>query len=209
MAHRDQMETVRIFRVRKAPGGPAATKVFSRQKTVRKFWRNGQQYENNRISIDGISTSSAVWGGTTIITPSEDSVESVKVVSNGYDAENGRFSGAQIQVTSKSGANDFHGSAFYTAHRPGLNAYQGYNGNNGVTRDDNLFNQYGAGIGGPIWKNKIFFYFNWETVQEPNSVGVGSGWYETSAFDGLAGAGGPRRAISEFSRVRDQQQGHQ
>ena len=54
-------------------------------------------------SIDGISTTSAVWGGTTIITPSEDSVESVKVVSNGYDAENGRFSGAQIQVTSKSG----------------------------------------------------------------------------------------------------------
>src|SRR5258707_358119 len=49
----------------------------------------GQQYENNSISIDGISTSSAVWGGTTVITPSEDSVDSVKVLSNGYDAENG------------------------------------------------------------------------------------------------------------------------
>jgi hypothetical protein len=82
----------------------------------------GQQYENNGISIDGISTSSAVWGGTTIITPSEDSVESVKVVSNAYDAENARFSGAQIEVTTKSGGNDFHGSFFFTAHRPGLNA---------------------------------------------------------------------------------------
>ena len=64
---------------------------------------NGNQTENNGISIDGISTTSAVWGGATVITPSEDSVDSVKVVSNSYDAEDGRFSGAQIQITSKSG----------------------------------------------------------------------------------------------------------
>src|SRR5262245_47644113 len=82
----------------------------------------GQQDENHSISIDGISTTSAVWGGTTIITPSEDSVENVKVVSHGYDAENGRFSGAQVQVTSKSGTNQYHGSLFWTAHRPGLDA---------------------------------------------------------------------------------------
>src|SRR6266478_3199459 len=67
---------------------------------------NGQQSENNGISIDGISTTSAVWGGSTIVTPSEDSVESVKIVSNSYDAEDGRFSGAQIQIISKSGTND-------------------------------------------------------------------------------------------------------
>ena len=48
---------------------------------------HGQQYENNGISIDGISTTSAVWGGTTIVTPTEDSVDSVKIVSNSYDAE--------------------------------------------------------------------------------------------------------------------------
>src|SRR6266446_3012622 len=125
----------------------------------------GQQYENNSIMIDGISTTSAVWGGTTIITPSEDSVESVKVLSNGYDAEFGRFSGAQIQVISKSGTNDFHGSAFFAAHRPGLSAYQRFNGqgNKGL-RDNSFFDQFGGGVGGPIWKNKVFFFFNWETV---------------------------------------------
>src|SRR5882762_1038473 len=48
---------------------------------------NGQQTEDNGISIDGISTTSVVWGGATIITPSEDSIDSVKVVSNSYDAE--------------------------------------------------------------------------------------------------------------------------
>ncbi|MBV9267375.1 MAG: carboxypeptidase regulatory-like domain-containing protein, partial [Acidobacteriaceae bacterium] len=150
----------------------------------------GQQYENNSISIDGISTTSAVWGGTTIVTPSEDSVDSVKVVSNSYDAENGRFSGAQIQVTSKSGSNDFHGSAFFTAHRPGLNAFQRFNGlGNAVLRDENRFNQLGGGIGGPIWKNKIFFFFNVETIDEPNAGVTSTGWYDTPAFDALARPG--------------------
>ena len=151
----------------------------------------GQQYENNSYSIDGISTTSAVWGGTTVITPSEDSVDNVKVLSNGYDAENGRFSGAQVQVTSKSGSNNFHGSLFFTAHQPGLNAYQGFNGlHNSVLRDNNKFNQFGGSVGGPIWKNKVFFFFDYETVRSPaNQANVSNGWYETPAFDKLGRSG--------------------
>jgi carboxypeptidase family protein len=150
----------------------------------------GQQTENNGITIDGISTTSAVWGGATIITPSEDSVESVKVVSNSYDAEDGRFSGAQIQITSKSGTNDFHGSLFLTTHQPNLNAFQRFNGaGNSPTRDDNKFEQFGGSVGGPIWKNKIFFFFNYETVREPFSPLQGNGWFETPAFDALAPSG--------------------
>src|SRR5271165_2430716 len=84
----------------------------------------GMGYQHNSISIDGISTVSAVWGGTSVITPSEEAVADVKVISNAYDSENGRFSGAQIQVTSKSGSNQPHGSFFFTAHRPGLDAFQ-------------------------------------------------------------------------------------
>jgi len=150
----------------------------------------GQQYENNSISVDGISTTSAVWGGTTIITPSEDSVESVKVVSHGYDAEYGRFSGAQIQVTSKSGTNQYHGSLFFTAHRPGLDAYQRFNGSgNKVRRDDSFFSQFGGSVGGPIWKNKIFAFFNYETVRSPKAqTTIDNGWYETPTFAASAPA---------------------
>src|SRR5467141_1674638 len=151
---------------------------------------NGQQSANNGISIDGITTTSAVWGGSTIVTPSEDSVDSVKVVSNSYDAEDGRFSGAQIQIISKSGTNDFHGSLFLTTHQPNLNAYQRFNGAGlGVTRDNNKFEQFGGSVGGPIWKNKIFFFFNYETVREPFSPNQGNGWFDTPAFDALAPAG--------------------
>jgi hypothetical protein len=150
----------------------------------------GQQYENNSITIDGISTTSAVWGGTTIVTPSEDSVDNVKVVSNSYDAESGRFSGAQIQVTSKSGSNQFHGSGFFTAHRPGLDAFQRYNGTNSVQRDDNFFDQFGGSVGGPIWKNKVFAFFAYETVRSPKAqLNHSSGWYETSSFASSAPAG--------------------
>src|SRR5205807_1601613 len=151
----------------------------------------GQQYENNSITIDGISTTSAVWGGTTIITPTEDSVDSVKVVSNDYDAENGRFSGAQIQVISKGGTNQYHGSIFATAHRPGLNAYQSFNGQgNSKLRDNNFFTQAGGSVGGPIWKNKIFAFFAYETVRSPAAqTNIANGWYDTAAFDALAPSG--------------------
>ena len=186
------------------PGGPgASTGIFATENGPQAL-ANGSQYENNGISIDGISTTSAVWGGTSVITPTEDSVDNVKVVSNGYDAENGRFSGAQIQVTSKSGTNQVHGSLFFQANRPGLNAYQRYNGTGfyntvcnggpctpaerGLQKNTQLYNQYGGSLGGPLWRNRIFAFFAYET-QRNHSKTTGVGWYDTSAFDALAPSG--------------------
>ena len=178
------------------PGGSGG--IFSTENGPQ-IQNAGGQYETNSISIDGISTVSAVWGGTSVITPSEDSVETMKVVSNNYDAQNGRFSGAQIQVITKGGTNQFHGSAFFKASRPGLNAYQAWNGvgsNNpgtpatrGLNRDEGRFNQYGGSLGGPIWKNRIFAFFNWETSPFASST-TAQGWYETQQFDSSAATPG-------------------
>ena len=178
------------------PGGSGG--IFSTENGPQ-IQNAGGQYETNSISIDGISTVSAVWGGTSVITPSEDSVETMKVVSNNYDAQNGRFSGAQIQVITKGGTNQFHGSAFFKASRPGLNAYQAWNGvgsNNpgtpatrGLNRDEGRFNQYGGSLGGPIWKNRIFAFFNWETSPFASST-TAQGWYETQQFDSSAATAG-------------------
>ena len=160
----------------------------------------GGQYETNGITVDGISTVSAVWGGTSVITPSEDSVQDMKVVSNNYDAEFGRFSGAQIIVISKGGTNDLHGSLFFKMSRPGLDAYQTYNGlgsllpgtaaARGLNRDEARTNNYGGSLGGPIWKNKLFAFFNIETSPLQASS-TAQGWYETSQFDALTGTVGP------------------
>jgi hypothetical protein len=170
------------------PSG-GSTGIFATENLVQGY-SNGNQAQNTGVAIDGISTVSAVWGGATVITPSEDSVQDVKIVTNSYDAEDGRFTGAQVQVTSKSGTNDFHGSLFFTTHQPNLNAYQHYFGfGTSSQRDNNKFNQFGGSVGGPIWKNKIFAFFNYETVRQPNSNLSGTGWYDTPAFDALAPAG--------------------
>lgn len=151
---------------------------------------SGQQTENNGISIDGVSTTSAVWGGSTVVTPSEESVESVKVISNSYDAEDGRFSGSQIQIISKSGTNNFHGSLFFTNHEPAFNAYQKFNGDGTrTTKDASKYDQLGGSVGGPIWKNKIFGFFTFEGEREPFSPQQGTGWFETPAFAALAPSG--------------------
>jgi len=179
------------------PGGPSNTAqgIFQTENGPQIQTRGGQ-YETNGITVDGISTVSAVWGGTTVITPSEDSVSNVKVVSNSYDAESGRFSGGQIQVTSKSGSNNLHGSAFFKASRPGLNAYQRWNGvgsavagtpsSRGLNRDANRANNYGGSLGGPIWKNRLFAFFNYEASPLASSS-TGQGWYETPQFAQSAG----------------------
>jgi hypothetical protein len=168
-----------------------STGIFATENLVQGY-SNGNQAQNTGVSIDGISTASAVWGGATVITPSEDSVTDVKIVTNSYDAEDGRFTGAQVQITSKSGTNDYHGSLFFTTHQPNLNAYEPYFGvGTKSLRDNSKFNQFGGSVGGPIWKNKIFAFFNYETVREPNADVVGNGWYDTPQFDALAPAGGP------------------
>jgi hypothetical protein len=166
---------------------------------------NGGQFENNGYTVDGISTVSAVWGGATVVTPSQDSVSNVKVVTNAYDAENGRFSGAITEITSKSGSNELHGSIFAQIVRPGLDAYQRWNGPQSVTtigangqkltpsargllRDSDRYNQFGGTVGGPIWKNKIFAFFSYEG-QSQNTPATGTGWYTTSQLAPLAPGG--------------------
>jgi len=183
------------------PGGSAGAAGIFQTENGPQALANGGQTNTNSISIDGISTVSAVWGGTTVITPNEDSVDNVKILSNGYDAENGRFSGAHIQVTSKSGTNQFHGSFFFRFNRPGLNAYQPYNGpgslnpgtpaQRGLLRNTQRFNQFGGSIGGPVWKDRIFAFFAYETIRLSAST-TATGWYETAAFDAL----GPANSIS-------------
>ena len=169
------------------PGGSGNSGAFPTENGPQ-VESNGQAYGNNGITVDGISTVSAVWGGTTVITPSEDSIDNVRIVTNDYDAENGRFAGAQTVITSKSGTNQIHGSAYIAIHRPGLNAYNRLTKpGQSVVRDTQRYNQYGGSLGGPIWKNHVFGFFAYESSPN-NSTSTGSGWYETAALKSQAPA---------------------
>jgi hypothetical protein len=169
--------------------------------------RNG----SNNYTIDGVNTTSVTWGGTSVITPNEDSIKEVKIVTDNYDAENGRYSGAQVQIISQNGTNQYHGSLFLRAHRPGLNAYTKYNGFNsnlpgctqpcGNLRDNDRFNDYGGTVGGPILHNRLFGFFSYETLVNNAATATTSGWYETSQFRALAPSGSNAAKFLSFPGV--------
>lgn len=143
---------------------------------------NGARTGENNYQIDGVGVTSVSWGGTTVITPNEDAIKEVKVITNNYDAENGRYRGAQVQIISQNGTNELRGSAFYKANRPGLNAFQKYNGyGRAVEKNTALFNDIGGTLGGPILRNRLFGFFSYETIRNSASSIV-QGWYQTPQF---------------------------
>jgi hypothetical protein len=148
---------------------------------------NGTRNNSNSYQIDGVQVNSLTWGGSAIITPNEESVKEVQIQSNSYSAENGRGAGAQVLVVSQNGTNEVHGSLFLKIHRPGLDAFQRWNGPNKVQRDASRFNQFGGSLGGPVIKNRFFLFFSYETLRN-DTVNTGSGWYVTPQFNTAAAA---------------------
>jgi len=163
---------------------------------------NGARAGSNNYQIDGVGVTSVTWGGSSVITPNEDSIKEIKIVTDNYDAENGRYSGAQVQVISQNGTNNYHGSFFFKAHRPGLDAFQKYNGyNTSVVRDAGRFNDLGGTIGGPIWRNKLFAFFSYERLDNNAAGSTTSGWYETSQLRAMAASGTNAAAFYSFPGV--------
>jgi len=178
-------------------GGTGATEGIFKIENGGQISAGGARTGENNYQIDGVGTTSVTWGGTSVITPNEDSIKEIKIVTDNYDAENGRYRGAQVQVISQNGTNQYHGSIFIKAHRPGLDAYTRYNGynasagppHNGNVRDDNRFNDYGGSVGGPILHNRLFAFFSTERISNNARQGTSGGWYETPQFRALAASG--------------------
>lgn len=169
-----------------AGSGSATQGIFATQNTPAVSFGGGRQ-ELTDIQIDGVGATDAAWGGTSIVTPNLDSIKEVKVVTNGYDAEDGRYSAGQIKVVTQNGTNQYHGSAHWKADRPGFNAYQKYNGVNPVTKNAAFLNDFGGAVGGPILHNKLFGFFSYETIHSNGSAN-NAGWFETPQFRAAAAA---------------------
>src|SRR6266446_7186740 len=180
-------------------GGTGGTDGIFKTENGGQIVANGARTGENNYTIDGVGITSVSWGGTAVITPNEDSIKEVKIVTDNYDAENGRFRGAQVQIISQNGTNQYHGSLFLRAHRPGLDAFQKYNGyGNGLVRDDARFNDFGGTVGGPILRNKLFAFFSYETLRNNQAGGTAGGWYETSQLRSLAPSGSNAAKILGF-----------
>lgn len=151
---------------------------------------NGQRVTSNNYEIDGVSVNSQTWGGAAVITPSQEGVAEVQVTSSTYSAEDGRNSGAQVKVISKYGTNDWHGSAFFKINDPALNAFNGFRGVAGVpgltglnpVRVADKFKTYGGSFGGPIIKDKLFFFGTYEGTRNSVNNITGGTFVETDSY---------------------------
>ncbi|HEY0320838.1 MAG TPA: carboxypeptidase regulatory-like domain-containing protein [Pyrinomonadaceae bacterium] len=108
-------------------GGASNTGIFQTENQTQ-ISANGQRVSSNNYQIDGVSVNSLGLGGAAVVTPNQESVKEVSVVSSSYSAEDGRNTGAQIKVVSQNGTNEFHGSLVFNYGSPKLNSFNKYLG---------------------------------------------------------------------------------
>lgn len=126
---------------------------------------------NFQIGGGGANQSSSTFDGAplnvnylheTALVPSQDAVQEFKVQTNNLGPEYGNFLGGVMNMTSKSGGDSFHGTAYEFIRNKVLNANTWFNNNFGTPRPAFTQNQYGATVGGPIHPKTTFFFFSWE-----------------------------------------------
>src|SRR5712692_941476 len=163
--------------------GGSNSAIFQIENTVQ-VSANGQRAASNNFTIDGVSVNSLGFGGTAVITPNQESIQEITVLSSSYSAEDGRGTGAQVKVVSKSGTNQFHGTGFFQYQDPNWNAFNKFHGAQGEkpSRVNTNFRQFGSSLGGPVWKDKLFFFFSYEGLRSSNQDISAGTWVETSQF---------------------------
>lgn len=127
---------------------------------------NGQRAESNNFLVDSATTSGNPRGGVTNLTPNADSIQEVQVQTNTFSAEYGRNSSAIVNVVSKSGSNDYHGTLSYFNTLTQLNARNAFQ----PKRPPFLRNEYAASLGGPIRKDRDFAFASTDVLR--SGVGV-------------------------------------
>jgi hypothetical protein len=165
-----------------AVGGGSNTGIFQTENQTQ-ISANGQRVSSNNYLIDGVSVNSLGLGGAAVVTPNQESVKEVAIVTSTYSAEDGRNTGAQVKVVSQNGTNDFHGSAVINYGSPKLNAFNQYFGSATAprrpTRVDQYERKFAGSFGGPVYlprfgeggksylsgKNRLFFFVSYEGLR--------------------------------------------
>jgi hypothetical protein len=150
---------------------------------------NGMREAANGFILNGATVQETGFGGTAVI-PNLDSIAEFRILTNNFDAEYGNYSGGQINVVTKSGGNEFHGSAFEFLRNTSFDAANFFdNGQRGAYHQ----NQFGGTFGGPLKRDKIFFFADYQGNRLVQGISSGAISVPTSAeqggdFSGLAGS---------------------
>src|SRR5215471_6597568 len=178
---------------------------------------NGGRADQANVTLDGVDVNEqqrgldVVTGGafSSVLRVTPDSVQEFRVTTTNPNADSGRSSGAQVSLVTKSGSNDWHG-LLYEYHRNTVTtANDWWNNATNQPRPPLLRNIFGGDVSGPIKKNKAYFFFTYEgfreatstsvvrTVPNPNSIGQGVVWYQTTSAAGFpCGPGNARKCLA-------------
>src|SRR5438094_5321050 len=137
------------------------------------FTVNGTSDDQNNTRIDGVSTTHIQLPHVVSYIPTLESIQEVNVVTNSMDAEQGLAGGAAVNLQTRSGSNAIHGSAFEHHTDQHLKAWPDRFGDVALNTGDKpqaSYDQFGATIGGPIQKNKVFFFVSYESTRDHRTV---------------------------------------
>jgi len=158
-----------------AGGGVAAGPPTS----ASQFSANGQRPNSNNMTIDGVANIDTGDNGANMATTNLDAIAEFKVLTSSYQAEYGRAVGAQVQVVTKSGSQNFGGSGYWYGRRSRWNANTWLNNRAGIPLPESSRNDMGYTLGGPIYipgrfnaeKRKLFFFWaqEWQRRKDPVS----------------------------------------
>ena len=129
---------------------------------------NGQRETGNAFLVNGGDVSEGRNLGAGLI-PNLDSIEEFRLITNSFDAEYGKFSGAVMNAITKSGANAIHGDAFEFLRNDTMDARNFFVASKSELRR----NQFGYAVGGPFWKNKLFWFTDYQGTKEVSGAETG------------------------------------
>ena len=130
---------------------------------------NGQRETANFFSVNGSDVEEDVNAGTAVI-PNLDAISEFRIITSNFDAEYGEYSGGQISVITKSGTNALHGNAFEFLRNTDLDARNYFSPTRGAFRQ----NQFGGTLGGPIRRDKLFFFLDYQGTRQTQGVDTGT-----------------------------------
>ena len=154
-------------------GGTALSQIAKSNDGI--YVHGARSYDNNYqldgISVSDVQGSAAGSGGIPI--PNPDSIQEFKVQTGLYDAAYGRYAGANVSLITKTGSNDFHGTDFRVSPQRVLNANDFFLNRTGQRRPVLKQNQFGFALGGPIKKDKLFFFGSYQGTRQVNGIAAG------------------------------------
>jgi hypothetical protein len=130
---------------------------------------NGQRETANAFLVNGGDVSEGRNLGAGLV-PNLDSIAEFRLITNSFDAEYGKFSGAVVNAITKSGTNGFHGDAFEFVRNDKLDAKNYF----APSKSELRRNQFGYAAGGPVWKNKVFWFSDYQGTRQVQGAETGA-----------------------------------